>query len=150
MMQENNTGFTLIELLVVVLIIGILAAVALPQYQKSVAKSKYIQIQTAGESIARAETVYFLANNTYTNDLENLDLTFPQKNFSVSIDVNNKAFNIIDSQLGLGYIGYFSGTRECRVYQDKSYLHEVCKSMTGDMVGEGDSNPAVKRLYKYK
>ena len=48
-------GFTLIELLVVVLVIGVLAAVALPQYQKAVAKSKIVEFLLQGEMIRRDE-----------------------------------------------------------------------------------------------
>ena len=69
-------GFTLIELLVVVLIIGILAAVALPQYQTSVARARYQQLVEMGTAIAKAEQVYFMANGQYTTDFSALDLNF--------------------------------------------------------------------------
>lgn len=73
-MPKNNTGFTLIELLVVVLIIGILAAVALPQYQQAVKKAKYTQALTMCRSFANAEETYYLANGSYTQDIHALDI----------------------------------------------------------------------------
>ena len=67
-------GFTLIELLVVVLIIGILAAVALPQYEKAVMKSRYATLMSMVETLEEAEEVYYLVNNEYTNDFEALGI----------------------------------------------------------------------------
>ena len=72
----QNKGFTLIELLVVVLIIGILASVALPQYQKSVAKSRVVQLQTAGKSLKEAVELYYLANGSYPERWEQVDIGF--------------------------------------------------------------------------
>lgn len=73
----NKRGFTLIELLVVVLIIGILVAVALPQYQKAVARSRAGSILSLGASIAAAEETYYLAHGNYA-EFDLLDLDIPK------------------------------------------------------------------------
>ena len=58
MKVTNKRGFTLIELLVVVLIIGILAAVALPQYQNAVEKSRIAQADAVLENLKQALVLY--------------------------------------------------------------------------------------------
>ena len=70
-------GFTLIELLVVVLIIGILSAVALPQYEKAVMRSRFTQMVTAARSIVQAQQAFSMANGGCADNLSDLDVTFP-------------------------------------------------------------------------
>ena len=78
-------GFTLIELLVVVLIIGILSAVALPQYQKAVNRSKAAEAWTLGKAFLDASNIYLLETGATTDKLEDLSLEIPTeiKNWNV-------------------------------------------------------------------
>ena len=66
-------GFTLIELLVVVLIIGILAAMALPQYFKAVERSRMAEAVTLMDSVVKAQRRRFMQTNSYAGRFQGLD-----------------------------------------------------------------------------
>ena len=70
-------GFTLIELLVVVLIIGILAAIALPQYNKAVAKSRIASMLPLAKTIVNAKEIYYAQNGEYSRDTTVLGVDVP-------------------------------------------------------------------------
>lgn len=81
-MINNNAykrGFALIELLVVVLIIGILAAVALPQYQKAVWKARATELLIRARAMQQAQRTYYWENNAYATKFVDLDISLPSK-----------------------------------------------------------------------
>lgn len=70
--RGQELGFSLIELMVVVLIVGILAAVALPNYQKYVMKSRRSDALSALSSVAQAQERWRSNNSSYASTLVQL------------------------------------------------------------------------------
>ncbi len=96
--DEGRNGFTLIELLVVVLIIGILAAIALPQYQKATAKARGAAVIPLIKALGQAQEKYFLENGAFATQFSQLDVSLPADwnqscNFySYSIDCHSNGY----------------------------------------------------------
>ena len=76
-MKNMKKGFTLIELLVVVLIIGILASIAIPQYFKVVEKARVAEAMSLIASVKSAEERFLARGGTYTSDFTQLDISYP-------------------------------------------------------------------------
>ena len=136
-MKRKSCGFTLIELLVVVLIIGILAAIALPQYQVAVEKTRATNLLALLRSLVRAEQVYYLANDKYTLDADELDITYPGGSTRSGNQVTLPNGKIIVFTDGLLYsntdyvqlqINFTTGKADCWATSDK-VSQQVCASM---------------------
>ena len=134
----KNQAFTLIEILVVVLIIGILAAIAVPQYQKAVAKSEASESYLLLNNLFKAENAYLLATGKYTHNTADLDIKFPcQIN-------NNNQFNACGK-----FYWRFCGSDLCafaaRTYGDGFYYLEVYFD-TGEFICVAEHGSKAKEI----
>lgn len=145
--QIKQGGFTLIELLIVVLIIGILAAVALPQYKKAVYKSRAVEALTMLNAITQAQEVYYLANGEYTDDISELDVNVPTELVTekysytcrekrvCSAVVHNVNMPSFTSDLLHSSVrgGVFAGKKYCNVYGYPTDKNDIAKSICQSM-----------------
>ncbi len=146
-------GFTLIELLVVVLIIGILAAVAVPQYRVAVEKARLTEALMIAKNVKDAQERHYLEHGSYTTQMENLDIDFSSASGN-RIDLpsgvkvtSTSSFVYAENKTGtnivkLRYAHHPTdpNTLECYAKKENSVANQVCKSLGGKYDSDAPSS----------
>ncbi len=157
-------GFTLIELLVVVLVIGILSAVALPQYQTAVERARATEALTQMSAIRSAAERFHSQRESWPTNFNQLDVDIPtspvvanvnnctsgfgSKNFCVSMSSTNDAFTVtaerrrathgytLTTTVGANANGTYSATRSCTPTANDNDSIAYCNAIAGGNIND--------------
>ena len=136
MKSIHNVGFTLVEVLVVVVIIAVLAAVAVPQYQKAVLKSRFSSLMPTTKAVHDGNEAYFMAHGGYASAVNQLDVTATNNEdmtFEISRDPDYSYVLATRPNLENNLIMYqkhsaqFPGEIHCEALADDTKANWLCE-----------------------
>jgi prepilin-type N-terminal cleavage/methylation domain-containing protein len=107
--MRNNKGFTLIELLIVVVIIGILAAIAIPKFSATREKAYFAAMKSDVKNLASQQEIYYADNYTYSAVPANLAFT-NSEGVTVTISASTSGWAASATHSALG------ATEGCAIY----------------------------------
>lgn len=131
------------EVLVVVLIIGILASIALPQYNQSVARSRFAKLKYVVRGLTDAQEVYYSTFHRYATDFDDLDVSFDNKQLkkcSILGNTSPRAIYCKDDTIHMRYAIFLynteyaaAGQQRCSVGQQSTngVGHRICQRESG-------------------
>ena len=107
--MRNNKGFTLIELLIVVVIIGILAAIAIPKFSATREKAYFAAMKSDLKNLASQQEIYYADNYSYTSSATTLTFVASQ-GVTVGIAATSSGWSASSTHSALG------ATKGCSIY----------------------------------
>ncbi len=149
--DEGRRGFTLIELLVVVIIVAILAAIALPQYQLAINKVRYISMMETVNAAKRSQELYYLTHGSYATSFDDLKADLPGNcsgsplhyncgNFALYLESPFCVYALLNKEPRVTYVFYYNhaahnnkGRKYCGTKHSSQpeRARKLCRSVTG-------------------